>query len=233
MKGRLLSVLFAACLSGCVSFNETEFPQVDIRSLPEGRNPRVQLLGLDAVITTYTPVYGYATVMGGGSYYGYGPYRHRYYGPYMTTVATETFIPQSTATSVFKDRAVEILEKSGCILQTTDPQYRIEVTFGGPYVSDSDSVKIFCWNLFTLLTADYGTQTWTAKLKIHEVKTGKLLFSSDYSQKYEVNVWGPVPLFSPGASSKTKYSVMQSWCLTALTDRTLADAINFLRSSAQ
>ena len=223
---RVCFAFMALGLAGCISFNETEYPAVSAPSLPKDREIRVQVAGFDAMFTSYTPVYGYSTVVGGDYWYGH---HGRYYGgPYMTTVATETYIPQAAPTTMFRDRATETLEKCGFVLQAPNPAYRIEVTFSGPFISDGDYAKVLAWNILTILTADYGTQTWTAKLKLYGVATGKLLLSRDYSQKYEVTVWGPIPIFSPGAASKTKYNAIQSWCLTALTDLSVADAVDFL-----
>ena len=227
MKGGNIPVVVGLmALTGCLTFNETEIPQIAISALPADRAVRLQVAGYDALITTYVPVYGYSTVVAGDAWYG--PHWGYYGRPYATTVATETLVPQASTTAVFRDRATETLEKCGYLLKTNDPQYRLEVTFGGPYVSDGDSWKAVAWNVLTILTADYGTQTWVAKLKIYDVKTGKLLFLRDYEQRYQVNVWGPIPIFSPGACDKTKYSAMQSWCLTTLTDQTLRDTTDFL-----
>lgn len=230
MKSMMLGVALAA-LTGCVTFNETEFPSVSIGALPNGKSLRVQVSGFDAFITTYVPVVGYSTVVGGDVWYG--PHGRYYAGPYATTMVTETYVPQASPTTIFRDRATETLEKCGYVLQTNDPQYRVEVNFGGPFTSDGELWKSVAWNVLTILTADYGSQDWTAKLKIYDVKTGKLLLFKDYSQHYQVNVWGPIPIFCPAACDKTKYSAMQSWCLTVLTDRALQDATDFLSKQAQ
>lgn len=213
-------------LAGCMTFNETEYPQAPVAALPAGKTVALQLSGFDATITTYVPVYGYSTVV--AAHPCYGPHGHYCGGPYATTIATETYVPQATATTVFRDRAAETLEKCGYLLQTSTPQYRLEVVFAGPFTSDGDTWADFAWNVLTLLTADYETQTWTAKLKIYDVQSGKLIHFRDFEQRYQVNVWGPIPIFSPGACSKTKYGAIQSWCLTALTDLTLSDATAFL-----
>ena len=226
MKKILSSFVLIAAVAGCVSFNETVYPDVAVPQLPAGKEIKVQVSGFDAVITSYVPVYGYSTVYGGD--YWYGPRGHWYGGPCATTVATETYIPQASPTSAFRDRATETLEKCGVILRAADPEYRIEVTFSGPYISDGEYAEMLAWNILTLLTADYAAQTWTAKLKIYACASGKMLFSKEYSQNYEVTVWGPIPIFCPGASSKTKYNAIQSWCLTALTDLSVADAVGFL-----
>ena len=218
-------------LTGCVTFNETEPPAISIGALPSGKSLRVQVAGFDAFLTSFVPVYGYSTVVGGSAWYG--PHGRYYGGPYATTVATETYVPHATPTTMFRDRAVETLEKCGYVLQTNDPQYRVEVNFSGPFTTDGELWKSVAWNILTILTADYESQDWTAKLKIHEVKTGKLLLVRDYSQHYQVTVWGPIPIFCPSACDKTKYGAMQSWCLTMLTDRALQDATDFLSNQAK
>jgi len=232
MKTRLVltGAALAVC-AGCVCFNETEIQPTAVPALPAGKSLAVQVAGFDAFVTTYTSVYGYSTVVGGDGWYG--PYGRWYGGPYATTVATETIVPQASPTSAYRNRATETLEKCGYVLQTNDPQYRLEVTFEGPFVSSGDAWASFAWNILTLLTADYATQAWTAKLKIYHSKTGKLELIRDYEQRYEVSVWGPIPIFSPGACDKTKFAFIQGQCLTALTDRALLDAADFLSKHAR
>ena len=122
------------------------------------------------------------------------------------------------------------MEKAGFILRAPSPRYGVEVKFDGPFVSDGERAAEAAWTIFSLLTADYGVNTWTAKLKVYEVATGKLLMHCDYSERYSALVWGPIPLFSPAGSDKTSVSSMQRWCLMALTDRAMADATAFLSS---
>ena len=223
---RLMAAALAAALAGCFTIREPEYPAVTINSLAEGNNVRVQLAGFDATVTTYVPTYGYTTVVGGGPWYGR---RGWHYGFGATTYATTEFIPQTSSTAAFRDRATDTLERSGCILQTQEPQYRVEVRFEGPYSDSSDGWAAAGWMVFTLFTADYGAQNWTARLKIHDLRTGRLVFSRDYSQRYEALVWGPIPIFSPSFSDATSSNVMKCWCLNALTDSAVADAVNFFR----
>ena len=225
-KMLFLSALVAA-LSGCWTLRETEYPKTSVTALPQGKELKVQLAGFDAALTSYVPVYGYETaVVPRYGRHGYGHY-------YATTVATETYVPQSSATPVFRDRAMEAFEKGGYTLQAPDPTYRVQVTFAGPFNEDGDSWKSFAWNLFTVFTADQANQTWTAKLRISDLRTGKLLLFKEYSQPYDVLVWGPIPIFSPAGSSKTRFNTIQCWCLTALTDLAVGDATAFLSKQAQ
>jgi hypothetical protein len=221
LKTLTMAALLAS--AGCFTVTETEYPASTFTAAPANKNLHVQLSGFEAAITTYVPVYGYETVLTPGR--GPGPRRHRLYA---TTIATETYVPQVNNSTVFLDRATDTLEKCGYILQTTTPKYRVEVKFSGPFVSDGEVAEAAAWSLFSILTADYGVQTWSARLKIHNLTTGKVELFKDYTQKYESLVWGPIPIFSPAGSDKSNYNMMQSWCLTALTDLAMADATAFL-----
>lgn len=215
-------------LAGCWTVRETDFPEVASGKLSSGSEIRVQLAGFDATVTSYLPVYGYATVSTwDNSWYGWHGRRH--YGGFRTeTVSTTDFVPQVARTSAYRDRAADALEKGGCILQAAEPKYRIEVRFDGPFGEDGDGWAKFGWMVCTIFTANYDAQTWTAKLKIHDCTSGKLLYEKDFSQHYEAVVWGPIPIFSPGSSEKTSNGYMQHFCLSALTDRAVADALAYL-----
>ena len=221
MKKTIMTLSMLA-FAGCFTIFESEYPAVEMSSAGNA-DIKVQLSGFEASVTTYQVLYGYETTYR----YHYGYRRHYgYWGP--STVMTETYVPQTRATSAYIDRATEILELNGFNPKTDKPKFRIEVKFGGPFVSDGERAAEAAWTIFSLLTADYGVHTWTAKLKIYDVATGKLLMHYDYSERYSALVWGPIPLFSPAGSDKTSASTMQGWCLSALTDRAMADASAFL-----
>lgn len=212
-------------LAGCFTIYESDYPAVEMSSVGDA-GIKVQLAGFEAAFTTYEVVYGYETAY---RYHYPRYYRHYgYWGP--STVMTETYIPQTRATSAYLDRATEILEQNGFNLKTDKPEYRVEVKFAGPFVTNGDRAAEAAWVILSLLTADYSVNAWTAKLKIYDVATGKLLMHYDYSERYKVLVWGPIPLFSPAGSDKTTANSMQGWCLSALTDRAMADATAFLSS---
>ena len=228
MKKTILTLSMLA-FAGCFTIFESEYPAVEMASAGNA-DVKVQLSGFEAAVTTYEVLYGYETSYRYHHYYGYRR-NYGYWGP--STVMTETYVPQTRATSAYIDRATEILELNGFNPKTDKPEYRIEVKFGGPFVSDGDRAAEAAWTIFSLLTADYGVHTWTAKLKIYDVATGKLLMHYDYSERYSALVWGPIPLFSPAGSDKTSTNSMQNWCLTALTDRAMADATAFLSAKAK
>lgn len=223
----LVTGLMAVAVTGCFTVHQSEYPQVQMSKSTKA-DMGVQLSGFEATVTSYVPVYGYQTVWAREpDYYG----RHgRYYrgGYHPTTVSTTTYVPQTNQTTVFVERAQEALEGCGYIVNAPNSEYRVEVKFSGPVVTDEDNTVEIMWVLLSALSADYSAQTWSAKLKIYEVASNKLIFSHDYSQKYSAAVWGPLPILSPAGSSATEYNTMQSWCLTALTDLTMADATAFL-----
>ena len=228
IRSFVYSIIFL-CLSGCWSFREAAHPEAVIAALPSGKDVRVQLAGFDATVTTYDTAYGYgsATTFGAPCYAGR---RGRYYGGGFgtTTYQTTEFIPHREATSVYRNRAADALERAGCILQTKDPQYRVEVRFEGPYSESGDGWATAGWIICTILTADYGAADWSAKLKIHDMKTGKMIHEKDFMERDEAVVWGPIPIFSPACNSRNSASVLKDNCLTALTDRTIAEAVSFL-----
>lgn len=229
MKAKLISIVaIPIFLAGCFTISETEFPAAVQTSLESNKNLAVQLSGFEATVTTYIPVYGWETV------HSSTPCRrHRHHTHTYTTVATETYIPQVENTAAYINRATDILEKCGFTLQSTSPQYRVDVVFSGPFVSNGESAASLAWTLFSCLTADYGVQTWSARMKIYDMSTGKVCLFKDYTQKYESYVWGPIPIFSPAGSGKSSYNFMQNWCLSALTDLAMADATAFLSARAK
>ena len=225
---RFLLAGCAVALAGCWTVREPQAPVVSMAKVPG--DMRVQLAGFDATVTSYVPSYGYATVTGyGASRSGWYGRRHGYFGT--TTVSTTSYVPKTESVSDYRNRATDAFEHAGCILQTTDPQYRVEVRFEGPYDESGDMWAGAGWMLCTLFTADYGAQNWRAKLKVHDVKTGRLVCERDFEQRYEAVVWGPIPFFSPLGSSATNFSVMKDWCLTVLTDVAVAEALDFLAKS--
>jgi hypothetical protein len=228
MKKTIMALSMLA-FAGCFTIFESEYPAVEMASAGNA-DVKVQLSGFEAAVTTYEVLYGYETSYRYHHYYGYRR-NYGYWGP--STVMTETYVPQTRATSAYIDRATEILELNGFNAKTDKPEYRVEVKFDGPFVSDGERAAEAAWTIFSLLTADYGVHTWTAKLKIYDVATGKLLMHYDYSERYSALVWGPIPLFSPAGSEKTSANSMQRWCLMALTDRAMAYATAFLAAQAK
>ena len=214
-------------LVGCWTVRETPPPQAVVAKVPEGKNLTVQIAGFDAIVTTYEAAYGYTTVSGFGPCYDCrGRYRGGAYGT--ATYSTTEYIPHTEPTPVYRDRATDALERAGCVVQAKDPRYRIEVRFDGPFSESGDCWAAAGWFICTIFTADFGAQDWTAKLKVHDLSSGRLIHVKDLMVRDEAVVWGPIPIFSPASASRTSSSVMTDNCLTALTDLAVADAVSFL-----
>ena len=221
---KLTSVFgFAAALplAGCWTFSETPYPASAVTAAPTNSVP-VVVAGFEAMITEYESVHGYQTVYVPG-YHG----RHHYEPGYFETVPTVTMVAQQRSSDMFLKRAQDELEDAGFAVSPAG-RYIVEVTFSGPFKSNGDASAEICWPVFTLFTVDYGAADWSAKLRVREAGTGRLVFHHEYTQHYETKVFGLIPLFSIAECPNTGRDFIQSWCLAALTDRAVADASAFL-----
>ena len=222
--------LFAASMSlafaGCWTFVQCEYPKTELAAAPKDRDATVRLSGFEATVVSYDSAYSYTTV---SEPYPYHDRHGRYHETWGTsTYRTETVIPRVSQTTVFLDRATEAMEKAGFVLRAPSPRYGVEVKFDGPFSVDGDGSSMVCWTLFTLFTADRGIQNWSARLKIYDLSTGRLLMEHDYTELYQATVWGPVPFTAVVGTDATSPGKMKGWCLSALTDRAVADATAFL-----
>lgn len=225
MKRILMFAASAAMLSGCWTFGTSEYPAVRIASV--STNVTVAVCGFTAVETWYRDVVSVDTV------YVPGAYGRRYYHPgYVATVPSHMYIPESQATDRFRMRAVDAFEKAGYTVGAQTPDWTVDVTFAGPIAASGDGVREAAWMICTLFFCDYSAVSWTARLRVRDNRTGRLVFHNDYEQRYETKVFGLVPLLGISACSETTQSYMQSWCLSALTDRAVADATAFLSQTA-
>ena len=223
---RLLMIAPALLLAGCFTIRQTEMPISLMTRAPEGRDIKVALSGFAATLTELIPVYGYEPVFVDHGWHGRrGPGPR---GGHFEMAPAEAFVPQTRANEAFRQRAQSTLEENGFLLRASPTDYTVDVAFAGPFVSSSEVAAEWAWMLGSILTTEYSVQTWTAKLKIYDNKTGRVLFHEDYTQKYEDLVFSP--LFFVGLSGYTEnsFSHMQNWCLTALTDRAMAAATAFL-----
>ena len=217
----------ALFLGGCWTFCTSEYPATQATAAPEGTNVTVAVSGFSAVFTYYRDVVSFSTVYVPG---GYG--RCHYHPGYMTTVPTHTYIPESQVTDRYRLLAADAFEKAGYVVGAAVPDWTVDVAFAGPAVDGGDMACEAAWAICTLFFCDYTAASWTAKLRIRDNRTGRLVFHNDYVQRYETKVFGLVPLLGIAACDKTSQAYIQSWCLSALTDRAVADATAFL-SSAQ
>jgi hypothetical protein len=229
MKKILIVVSVLVAISGCFTVKETNFPSSVVTALPKGKEVSVKIQGFAATIVDYMSVYSYDTVWVRGRPRGC----HGWTPGHYATVSSSTYVPQVRSTDFFLERARTSAEEAGFVTQAQQPDYLLDVTFTGPFVTDSQKGIQALWMILSIFSADYSVETWSAKIKIYDNKTGKMVFHRDYSQCYEVAVWGPLPILSPAGSSKNTANAMQSWCLTALTDRVMADATAFLVGNAK
>ncbi len=216
-------------LAGCLTVSQTDYPVVEMAKAPEAA-PAVALSGFEAKVTRFVPIYGYATVWGGGpGYYHRGHYHPGYLYP--ETVSTTTYVPQTEMSTAYVEKAQNILEKEGYVLSSTNAAYVIDVKFTGPSVTDEDRLSEFASILFTATLADRTSAAWSARLKVTETATGRVRLSQDYVQPYTAWSVGLIPLFAPISAETVQDDYIQNWCLSALTDRALADATAWLANA--
>jgi len=216
-------ILFSAVsllLAGCWTISETEYPSA---SVTQGK-------GIHVKLTNYrTGVYDYVTVEG-----------HESMSTNETDVllvgqdrATQTDISwmmQYSAAGRLVSRSVAELKRKGYVIDIKKPQYILEVSFKGPSFPDYDVLRQLCYAVCTLFTAENMVVIWTSKLKVRDGATNEVLYEKDFEQKYDVTVWGPIPVASPACCSKISYDGANSWALTALTDQVVAEATAFIAS---
>lgn len=216
----------ALFLGGCWTFNKTEYPAVAVTA-PAGDMAKktIAVNGFETSFTQYAAVYGYSMSYVPG-YYG----RRHYHPGYFMPTTTTTYVPQAHVTDMFQRRAREQIEDAGYAVAAGVgvPDYTVEVHFGGPFKTTGECCATLAWEVFSLFLLDYDTVQWTAKLRIRDNKTGRIAFTHDYVQRFETKVVGLVPIFSIASCEETDDDSMQMWCLSALTDRAVADATAFL-----
>lgn len=225
MKRIVLIAVAASALSGCWTFSTTEYPATQVVQAPAGTNMTVGVTGFAAMQTLYRDVVGYNTVYVPG-YYG----RYRYRPGYVAAVPSSYVVAEAAPTDAFLLRARDSLERAGYSVGAATPELTVDVVFGGPVVESGDQAAGLAWMLCTVFFCDYEAVAWTAKLRIRDNRTGRLVFHNDYVQRYETKVFGLVPLFGIASCPETSPGYMQSWCLSALTDRAVADTTAFLSS---
>ena len=224
LKTAAAALACAMIVSGCWTFNETPYPlTVPTRLQDDSKAPSVKLEGFETVITSYDAVTGFQTVYVPG-YCG----RRHWHGGYYETMPVTSFVANRRPYDGFRRRARDIFEKNGFTIAVNESERIVEVDFDGPYQKDGDALIQLGWQLGTIFFCDYGSVLWKARLRIRDGKNGRLLFSQDYDQSFETHVFGLIPLFGISSSDATSYSRMQNWCLSALTDRAIADATEFL-----
>lgn len=232
---KLTLVLAPLLLAGCFTISETEYPAVQ-SSLVE-KDVKLQLQGFTAKVLTYTTSYSYTTSMvmmpaPPPRRHGRSGHHYDHYTMEPVVSRTETLIPTMETTDVYLRRAQDILEKAGCNIRATPADYTVSLEFGGPFEPDGSVLKTACVQLGSLLFATWNSVSYTAAVRIHDVKTGKLVFSQDYSQNYTVSGWSPLWVLGMAEFNKDTYNHMQAWCESALIDRSMCDVTSFFAQTA-
>ena len=149
----------ALALSGCFTWHETAPVQVQMSQAPKDREIKLALSGFAATITEYVPVYGYQSyyVDGGPAWGRHG--RRGWYPGHYETARTETLIPKIEKTEVFLRRAQNILEDNGFLLRAAPADYNVDVTFGGPFISDDERSVEWAWMLCSVFSSPSRSET--------------------------------------------------------------------------
>jgi len=221
MQKSLIAIVPVLLLAGCFTVSETPFPTITCHYDPAAAtNVTVSVRGFATTITDYRVVDGYQTIFydGAPGLYGCGT----------ATAFTTMVVPQERSSDAFLEQARNRLEGAGFNIMAPTPDYIVEARFTGPTTTTGDTVASVTWFLCTLFTCDHGAQEWSAHLKIHDHRTGRLVLSRDFTQRYEATGFSPIPLLGISAYERTSPNYMQCWCLTALTDRMAAATAEFL-----
>jgi len=224
VRGLALGLVGAMGLAGCFTISETERPATDAPVMTAAAtNITLAVRGFESMLTEYVVLSGYQTVF----YQGCGG-RYGCYGPGIGTAHTTTTIPRVRPSEMFLTQARDGFEDRGFNVMASTPDYVVEARFSGPQTSGEDASKSFALLIGSLFTCDYGTQTWQAQLRIHDNRTGRLVLSREYEQRYAVTGFSPIPLLGISGYERTNGNYMQCWCLGVLTDRIVAEATEFL-----
>ena len=223
MKRIMILAVAASALAGCWTFSTTEYPAAQLLQAPADTNVTVSVTGFDALRAFYRGVFTYDTVYVPG-YYG----RHYCRPGYVATVPSQHYIADAAPTDAFRVRALDLLERAGYVVGAPTPDWTVNVVFGGPAKDGGDMAAGAAWMIGTLFFCDYEAVSWTAQLRVRDNRTGRLVLSHDYVQRYETKVFGLIPLFGIASCQESSFDYMQSWCLSALTDRAVADVTAFL-----
>ena len=218
----LVGAACAVVLSGCWTVSETEYPQGAIRKLPQGKTMKVSVIGFKTGLYEYTPTPGHEAMLTNLDDCVDGPYAK-------ANVVTNTYAGLLSVPANRMIARAEIgLERKGYTIVKVNPQYVVEVNFAGPFPRDYTVLKQVGLAICTLFTMEKETAKWTARLNVYDRATNKVVFTRDYTQEYEVSVWGPIPVASPACEPKITEHAANNWAVTALSDRAIDDASDFL-----
>ena len=213
-----ISLLFA----GCWTVSETEYPDVEVTRLPQGKTVSVSLSGFAADVQKYWPVEGHEQMKTNAA--------DRVDGPCVKDSSSTNiyYMSRNTVSRKLIDRASVGLERKGFEIKTSKPQYVVDMEFQGPFDRDYDTLKQLGLAVCTICTMEKDCERWTGHLQVFNRANNKQIFERYYTNEYSVAVWGPIPIASPACHEKITPSACNSWVLTAITDEAMADASKFL-----
>lgn len=223
----VLAAAAASWLAGCFTVSKSEYPAPE--TVRAGASaPSVAICGFEATYTSYTPVYGYATVWNAAPSYYCGRGRWRGGWAYPETVSTTTYVPQTGITTAYAEKAQDAFEAAGFTVSATNAQYLVDVKFSGPGRTDGDRAATFASWIFSLTTAEYYKTCWYARLKIVEKASGKVVFMKNLAREYKATVWSPIPLFGAESADDVDPGYAKNLCLSSLVEEAVAEAAGFL-----
>ena len=214
-------VTFAALFAGCWTISETEYPDLEVVRLPEGKSVSVAFDGFSADVRKYVCVDGHEQMTTNAA--------DRIDGPCVrdNNSTNAYYMSRNTVSRKLIDRASIGMERKGFEIKAHHPQYVVKMEFDGPVDRDCDVLKQLGLGVCTLLTAEKETESWTGHLQIFDYSNKKEVFERYYTNDYSVTVWGPIPVMSPACHERITPSACNSWVLTALTDEAIVDASKF------
>ena len=224
MKSSFVVVgLLSLAVSGCWTVSETEFPQVEVTQAPAGKPITVKLSNYRTGVYDYVPVEGHEA-MSNACAQASAEESKRQQAAYVDS--TMGWGLQNSASGRLVSRSIAELERKGYKIDRENAEYIIELKFESE--PDDHVLRQVGYMICTLFTAEKNEVDWKAHLAVYDSAYEKVLFSKDYEQNYQVTMWGPIPVASPACSKKSTDRAGNSWALTALSDRALADATAFI-----
>jgi len=218
MKVTSLLPVLSLLIVGCWTVSETEYPTV---AVTPSQGVRVKLTNFRTGDYNYLPVEGHESMSG-------TEIDPLLIGPDRETQTETSWRMQHAASGRRTSRMVAELKRKGYVIDMRKPQYVIDVKFSEPTWPDNDVLRQLGYCICTLFTAENMIVTWTARLTIRDGVTNKVLYRKDFEQTYDITVWGPIPVGSPACCEKSSHTGVNSWTLTALSDRAIAEATAFI-----
>jgi len=207
-------------VAGCWTVSETEYPTVSVTG---SKGVRVRLANFRTGVYEYMPVEGHESMTANAT-------DELLIGQARTTQTETSWRMQYAASGRLVSRMVAELKRKGYVIDMKTPQYVIDVKFSGPEFPGQDALRQLGYCICTLFTAENMVVSWTATLKVRDGVSNKVLYRKDLEQIYDATAWGPIPVASPACCKKISHAGVNSWALTALSDRALADATAFIAS---